>query len=209
MTAASLLSSPEIYPLMTTLWRTLAAFIASLLLAIVFALVGQINPLCKAVIKDLMSFVIRIPSIASISFFVLLCGTGALTIYLSVMTVVIPVACLGILGIYEKINPGMTTINRVYRVPFVRQAFYLYLPTLFGSFHAIFILSYSLTFKALIMAEFLGGLSGLGYGLMLRRETLDLNQLSAYILLIALAGLFSQSVLERCARWLTRHYAPI
>ncbi len=208
-TAATLLNATELHTLLTTLWRTLTAFLASLTLAVLFALAGQFNPLSKAVVKDLMSFIIRIPSIASISFFVLLCGTGYRTIYLSVMAVVIPVACLSTLGIYEKINPGLHTINRVYRVPFFRQALHLYLPTLFGSFHAVFILSYSLTFKALIMAEFLGGLSGMGYGLMLRRETLDLHQLTAYILLIALAGLFSQSLLERGIAWLTRRYAPL
>lgn len=194
---------------MITLGRTLTAFLASLTIAVLLALAGQFNPISKAVIKDLMSFIIRIPSIASISFFVLLCGTGYRTIYLSVMAIVIPVACLSTLGLYEKVNPGMHTINQVYRVPFIRKAWYLYLPTLFGSFHAVFILSYSLTFKALIMAEFLGGLSGMGYALMLSRETLDLHQLTAYILIIALAGLFSQSILERGITRFTRRYAPL
>lgn len=205
--ALKLINGAEIITLLTTLWRTFAAFALSLVLAIGFALLGQLSPLAKAVIKDLMSFVIRIPSIAAISFFVLLSGAGQLTIYFSVMTVVIPVTCLSILGIYEKINPGMQTINRVYRIPLHRQAIYLYLPTLFAGFHATFVLSYSLTFKALIMAEFLGGLSGMGYGLMLRRETLDLTQLTAYVLIIALVGMGSQSLLERLPVWWNKAYA--
>lgn len=209
ITALHLLNSSEAINLLTTLGRTLAAFLASLSLSVLFALAGQYNRLSKEVIKDLMSFIIRIPSIASITFFVLVCGAGPPAIYLSVLTIVIPVTSLSIIGLYEKVNPDLQTINRVYRIPFVRQAWYLYLPTLFGAFHAIFILSYSLAFKALIMAEFLGGLSGMGYGLLIRRETLDLHELTAYILLIALAGLFSQMLLERGVTLLTRRYAPI
>ena len=207
--ALRILSTDETLQLLITLQRTLLAFVASLGLAVLFALLGQYNRLSNDVIRDLMSFMIRIPSIAWITFLVLVCGTGRWAIYLSVLIIVVPVACLSVVSLYEKINPDLHTINQVYRVPFVRQAVYLYLPTLFAAFHAIFILSYSLTFKALIMAEFLGGLSGMGYGLLIQRETLDLTQLTAYILLIALVGFFSQLLLERGVAWLTRRYAPV
>lgn len=195
-----LLSWAELRNLLTTLGRTLVAFVLSLGCAVLLALAGQVRPVFSEVVKDLMSFLIRIPSIAAITFLVLLCGPGYLAIYLSVMVIVIPVACLSIIGLYEQLNPGLHTINAVYAVPFHRQARDLYLPTLVGSFHGIFLLSYSLTFKALIMAEFLGGLSGMGYRLMIHRESLDLERMTAYILIIALTGYASQKALEALGR---------
>ena len=207
--AFGIVASAGVRDVLITLLRTLNAFVISLALALLVALTGQYNRQLEDVVKELMSFLIRIPSIASITFFVLLFGTGPLTIYVSVACVVIPVTVLSISGLYEKLNPDLHTISRVYRVPYYRKVFYFYLPALFGAFQPIFILSYSLTFKALIMAEFLGGLSGLGYGLMIQRETLDLDRLTAYILLIALAGFCSQKLLELGMRWCTRRYAPV
>jgi len=207
--ALTLLTSKALLDILVTIGRTLTAFFISLMLAIMIALAGQYNTAVRGVIRELMSFIIRIPAIAAVTFFVLLFGTGQLTIYVSVVTMVIPVTVLSISGLYETINPGLTTVNRVYRVPFLRQALYLYLPTLFGAFEATFILSYSLTFKALIMAEFLGGLSGLGYGLMIQRESLDLEKLTAYILIIALVGFVCQKLLQGGLRLWTKRYAAI
>lgn len=203
----SIILSADVWDLFTTLYRTMIAFFMTLFAAVFIAIAAQYNRLTKEVVKDLMSFIIRIPTIAYITFYVLLLGAGLLTIYLAVVTAVIPVATLSIISLYDKISPDMHTINRVYRVPFVKQAFFLYIPYLFHSFHSIFLLSYSMTFKALIMTEFFAGLSGLGYGLMIQRETLDIERLTAYIMIIALVGFASQKGLEWCSRGYMRWYA--
>ncbi|MGM0416649.1 MAG: ABC transporter permease subunit [Thermodesulfobacteriota bacterium] len=190
-----------------TCMRTFCAFTLSLLCSVVMAVAAQSSDILQDTIRNLMAMVLRIPSIAIVTFCVLLTGAGKSALFLAVAAVVVPVTTLALMSLYTSIPDDLHAVNRVYRVPFFRQAVWLYGSRLLSGIHPIFTLSYSLSFKALIMAEFLGGFSGMGYELMLMRDSLDLGSLAAYILIIAAAGYMSQKLLEILAQWGSKRYA--
>jgi NitT/TauT family transport system permease protein len=150
----------------------------------------------KNYIKGILSFLIKIPNIAYVTYFILFLGIGYPTIVSVILTAAIPITSLHIISVFENLNYNTLIISDLYEIPFFRRVKYFYIPSLFESFNTIFVTSFSISFKSLIMAEFLGGLGGLGYGLVEKKESFQMDILMAYILFITILGIFFQNILE-------------
>ncbi len=174
----------------------IVAYFTTIFVSLVLSVLTINHKYFKSYLKDILSFLIKVPNIAYVTYFILFFGIGYPTIVSVILTAAIPITTLHIISVFENLNENTIIISELYKIPFLRRVKYFYIPSLFDSFNTIFITSFSISFKSLIMAEFLGGLGGLGYGLIERKETFQMDMLMAYILFVTILGILFQNILE-------------
>lgn len=187
-------------------FRLLVAYFFSMIIALILGFISQKWDLFHEAVEIISSSMLKIPNIAYLTFFMLFVGIGTPTIFLTITFSVIPTATLAILATLKQSDKNVIEISDIFNVPFHRRVFYFYTPTLITSLQSIFNLTFSLAFKVMIMAEFIAGMNGLGYKLVEKKASFNMDEVLAYILVIVIAGVISQKILEflvkKVKRWI-------
>ena len=191
------MSTPEQFiNVSVSMLRLVFAYVISLGVALFFALLSMKNLTVRTVVSDIMSALIKIPNIAYVTYFMLFIGIGTASVVSTVAVSVVPVITLSVLGVLDKLDKNVHIVSDIYKVPFLRRVRYFFIPGIFEAFHPIYLMSISMSFKTLVMAEFIAGMSGLGYGLVEQKETFQMQNVLAYIIIIVIVGILIQKILE-------------
>ncbi|ADR18037.1 ABC transporter permease [Calditerrivibrio nitroreducens] len=198
------------YDLLKNTWssllRLLFGYTISIITALILAITAQKYDIIKRSVSIISSSALKVPNIAYLTFFMLFVGVGDYTVILTIVVTLIPTITLSFLSVFDQLNRHVIEISDIFRVPFYRRALFFYIPSLVESFSSILSLTFSLGFKLLIMAEFIAGTNGLGYRLVEKKVSFNMDEVMAYILIIVISGILAQKGLEigfeRIKRWI-------
>ncbi len=186
--------------------RLFVAYLFSMLLSFILGFLSQKWKLFHEAIEIISSSMLKVPNIAYLTFFMLFVGIGTPTIFFTISFSVIPTATLAILATLKQSDKNIIEISDIFKVPFYRRVIYFYTPTIITSLPSIFNLTFSLAFKVMIMAEFIAGMNGLGYKLVEKKASFNMDEVLAYIIVIVISGVLFQKILEllvmRIKRWI-------
>ncbi|MCX8084285.1 MAG: ABC transporter permease subunit [Calditerrivibrio sp.] len=178
-------------------YRLILAYILSLFLSLVMALLSEKWGNISEGLLVVFSTMLKVPNIAFLTFFMLFIGIGTPTVMMTIIVSLVPTMGLAFMSVLKQADKHVIEISDIFRVPFIRRVFYFYLPSLVESFPPIFNMSFSLAFKVMVMAEFVAGMNGLGYKLVEKKVSFNMDEVIGYIILIVLTGVFFQSILEK------------
>jgi len=184
--------------------RLMAGYLISLIISIALAIISKKNDTILEVIEIITSSMLKVPNIAYLTIFMLFVGVGTPTVIATIVVSLVPTMTLSFLSVYKQINKHIEEISDIFKVPFLTRAVYFYLPTLMNSFYPIFIMTFSLGFKLMIMAEFIAGSNGLGYRLVEKKIGFNMDEVIAYIIIIVIVGVLLQKIFESIFRRVNR-----
>ena len=95
----------------------------------------------------------------------------------------------------REVDPTLLEVADPFRISRRKRLRHLFLPSLAGRIFSAALLALGFTWRSLVMAEFLGSTSGLGYRLSWARQNLDTEQMFAYLVVIVLISLSVERLL--------------
>lgn len=186
--------------------RLLFAYFIAILISVFLAVIAQRNDILNYLVESILSHLLKIPNVGYLTFFLLFIGIGTPTIITTIVVSSVPVITMALLGVLRQSNRHLLEISEIFNVNFKNRSFYFYLPTIFDGFYPIFSMSFSFSFKVLIMSEFIAGMNGLGYRLVEKKAEFSMDSVIAYIIIIVVAGIVFQKIIEyiflRIKKWM-------
>ncbi len=191
-----LLGGDTLYDLVFTFLRIMLLLLFVLCISALAVITALKSDALKNFIRELAALFVKIPTIAYITIFMILCGVNDFSIYLSILAVSVPFTILNLIAVFDKRDQNILDMAQVFNVRFLLLVRFYYENFLKESLQSLFVATFSLSYKALIMAEFLIGVNGLGRALVEYRNDLDMSGVLASVVLIALLGTLIQKGLE-------------
>lgn len=131
---------------------------------------------------------------------------GTLAQYVTLLTVVMsvtPVLFGAAVMMMQAVPQPLVEMSRVYRFSAWRRFRYVYLPPMMQAFLPTLSVAAGMSVKVTVMAELLASNHGLGALMAVSRETLDMADFMAYVILSVVMILFLEfGVLNTLRRWL-------
>jgi len=188
------------YELIDTIYfsfiRLFIGYMISLITSILLAIISKKNDMILKVIEIVSSSMLKVPNIAYLTMFMIFIGVGTPTVIATIIVSLVPTMTLSFLSIFKQINRHIEDISDIFNIPFAKRAIYFYFPTLMESFYPIFTMTFSLGFKLMVMAEFVAGTNGLGYRLVEKKMSFNMDEVIAYVIIIVIVGVFLQKIFE-------------
>ena len=134
----------------------------------------------------LLLLAINIPLIAWIALLLIWLGLGDGPPLFVILVTATPLVAVNVAQGVKELDPTLLEMAQFYQFSRSDRLQHLVLPALAGRIFAAMLLAMGFTWRVLVMAEFLGSTTGLGYRLSWARQNLDTDQAFAYILVIVL-----------------------
>ncbi len=189
-----------------TLGRGSVSFVVAMFLGTVLGLIMGCFPLVERALSPLLLLLINVPPIAWVVVLVLLFSVGTVVPILLTVSTTIPIVTMNILQGVRTLDGSLFEMARAFRVGKLHQARWILLPSLRGYMLAAAVLALRFTWRTLIMAEFLGSHSGIGYRLSWARQNVDMTDVIAYTIIILTTIVLLENVLCRFSRRVLRHH---
>ncbi|MDK2792325.1 MAG: hypothetical protein PWQ25_1188 [Deferribacteres bacterium] len=177
-------------------FRLFLAYVLSVVISVFFSVSSQFSKNIGALIETVMSSIIKVPNIAYLTIFMLIIGVGSYTVMATIAITIIPATTLAFIAILKQLDENILEVTDIFEVIYFKRIFYLYLPMIFESFYPVFQMSFSLGFKIMVMAEFIAGVDGLGYKLVEKKISFNIDELFGYVVIMTFTGIFFQKLLE-------------
>ncbi len=183
-----LLSNPNTYSdILNSFTRTIIGFIISLLIAVVFSLLGELLPPIRMMLSPLISILKSLPTAAIIIFFILLIGFKNAPYYI-VFILALPILLEGINTGFDNIDKELKDAMIIYgKSNRLYNLFKIKLPLTFSYISLAIITAFGLAFKAEIMSEVLIGstnMKGIGFNLYYAKYYVDVISLFSWTIII-------------------------
>ena len=190
--ALKLLGQGEVWTaILATVRRTLTAFFINLILAVVLAMTaGFIEPL-ELFLQPVITLLKSVPTMGVILLSLIWFGSEAAALFVTSL-IVFPILYLAVLGGIKQLDPKLTEMNRVFRIPLIRRVIYFYFPSVKPYLLTGIVSSLGLSIKIMISAEVLSQPSaGIGTMFQIERARLNTEGVFAWSLLVIIitAGL--------------------
>lgn len=196
---SGLVASPDFYiQLGTTLWRGLAAFSGALLIGIFLGLLMGWKAAFYQAFYPMIVLATNIPPVAWIALLLIWLGMGNGPPLLVVLATTTPLVAVQVAEGVRDLDARLLEMATVFHLSRPDRLRHIIFPALSGQIFAAALLALGFTWRALVMAEFLGSTNGLGYKLSWARQNLDTDLVLAYLVVIVLVS----SLLEALLRWL-------
>jgi len=182
---AQLASQPDFYrQLVTTAWRGAVGFVVAMILGIGLGLWMGGRERAHRFFHPLMLLATNVPPIAWITLLLIWLGLGDGPPMVVVVITTMPLVAVNVAQGVRELDPTLLEMADVFGLSQRNTLRHVVLPALAGRTFAAALLALGFTWRVLVMAEFLGSTSGLGYRLSWARQNLDTDQAFAYILVI-------------------------
>lgn len=193
----SILLSEDFYiDLFITVIRGVAAFVIS---AVISLISGIMIGRYRIIENALYPFVIGLNGIPRISWILLamiwLPFNSAIVIFIIVMTI-LPTMVMGIVDGYKEVPVQLLEMADIYKFSSISRIKNIFIPSMKPFILSSFRVASGLTWKSIIMAEFLTVNSGLGSAMGNARDILATDRVLAYTIIIILITHFNQSLLK-------------
>ena len=208
-----LLATPDFYQqLEATLWRGLLGFGGALLLGLLWGLLMGWRDALYHALRPLIVLMTNVPPVAWIALLLIWLGLGDGPPLLVVLATATPLVAVNVAEGVREIDPALLEMAAIFHFSRADRLRHVILPALSGRIFAAALLALGFTWRALVMAEFLGSTSGLGYRLSWARQNLDTDLALAYVVVIVLLSSGMESLLrawfDRLRRWEHRALHP-
>lgn len=184
--------------LFSTLKRVLIAFLFSLILALIFAVIAYLLPTFKVFFAPIVSVLRSMPVLAVLLMLIVWAGAGGAPIWVAFLSL-FPMLYTGYLSAIEGVDPALIEMSKVYKVPLKTRVLKLYLPTAAPTALKETGASLAFAVKLVVSAEVLAMTkNSLGFWLQEAKVGLDIPLLFAIITITVALGL----ILETLGIWL-------
>ncbi len=162
--------------------------------------------------QPLLLMATNVPPIAWIAILLIWLGLGDGPPLFVVIVTAAPLVAMNVAQGVRDLDPTLLEMADFYQLSPKHQLRHIVLPALSSRLFAAMLLALGFTWRVLVMAEFLGSTSGLGYRLSWARQNLDTDQAFAYVLVIVLLSLLIEygllRPLQRRWQWEPGQSAP-
>ncbi|MBN2395231.1 MAG: ABC transporter permease [Candidatus Atribacteria bacterium] len=180
-----------------TLGRVLVGFGLSLLIGSVLGLLAGFSKKIYEVIKPIFTVVESIPPIIWIIFAVIWFGLGHMPVIFAIMSIVTPIIFINFAQGVMDIDPDLIEMARAFSVKRSTELRHLYLPSITGYFFSSLSIGLGFTWRVVIMAEFIGSMTGIGNKINWAMLNLTTDQVFAYTLFIVSLGMLIEFLLVK------------
>ena len=181
----------------TTAWRGLVSFSGALLFGVILGLAMGWREGIYRLLHPLTTLLLNLPPIAWIALLLIWFGLGDWPPLLVVLATSTPLVAVNVAQGMREFDPTLLEMAAAFKFSRRKRLRHLFLPSLTGRIFAAALLALGFTWRSLVMAEFLGSTSGLGYRLAWARQNLDTEQMFAYLVVIVIISLAVERVLYR------------
>jgi NitT/TauT family transport system permease protein len=187
-----------------TFLRVLLSFSLALLFALVLAIPSGLFSRFYQLLSGPTKVMRAIPTMGVILFtLVWLDSEGAPFVVCAL--VVFPLLYEGIVGAIRSLDPGLIELHRVYRVPFFRQVWQFYLPSILPAFRGTLVAALGLNLKVMVAAEVLSQPAiAIGTAFQIERANLNTAGIFAWSLIVILLNVLLDLILTPLKRY-SRH----
>jgi NitT/TauT family transport system permease protein len=175
-----------------TIGRVLVGFVLSLILGAVFGILAGVSRKSYEIIKPIVFIIESVPPIIWIVFAILWFGLGNMPVIFAIMSIVTPIIILNLAHGIQDIDSLLLEMTRSFSIEKQTQFKYLYIPAITGYFFSAVSISLGFTWRVVVMAEFLGSMTGIGSQVNWAMLNLATDQSFAYTLLIVSLGLLTE-----------------
>jgi len=184
--------------------RTFARGLAGVLLANLIGIslglaAGAIRPLARLV-RPLLTALNACPPVVWISFAMVWMGSGGGVPVFVVAAATLPPVFLAVAEGVRAIDPRLTAMSRLYRVPTAVRLKGLIVPGAFPFWRAAFAYSAAAAWKVAAVAEFLGSPDGIGARIYWSYRRLEMAELYAWTIAIVAFGVAVDAGIARLRR---------
>jgi NitT/TauT family transport system permease protein len=175
-----------------TMTRVLSGFGLSLIVGAVLGTLAGVSKKFYEIIKPLVAIIESVPPIIWIIFAILWFGLGSMPVIFAIMSIVTPIMILNLAQGIQDIDPQLLEMTDSFSIRKQTQFRHFYIPAITGYFFAALSISLGLTWRVVIMAEFLGSMTGIGSQVNWAMLNLETNKAFAYTLFIVSLGLLTE-----------------
>ncbi len=192
--------------LLITLKRLVIGLAIGVGLGWVFGLLAGLGPRLRSFLEPLRWVGMTIPAIIIVGLAMVWFGLGDFTVIFTVALIVVPTMYINTLAGVLNLDPRLVEMGRVYHYPRRLMLTEIYLPGTASPALAGLTLATGIGVRAVVLAEVLAAMSGIGHSFSRAMSNLDTPGLFAWIvLLLALMALLEFGVLRplrrRVMRW--------
>ena len=188
------LASQKIFwlDILHTLSRAFSGFFLSLIIGSLIGIFAGLSNRLYEIMKPIIVVVENIPPISWVIVAIIWFGIGNFPPIFAIMSVGIPIIATNVANGVKGTEPSLIEMAHAFGVQRKTRLKDLYLPAISGYIFSAISIGLGLTWRVVIMAEFFGSMSGIGYKLNWARYNVETGDVFAYILVIAIIGLISE-----------------
>ncbi|MDR2617821.1 MAG: ABC transporter permease [Treponema sp.] len=169
-------------------YRVLVGYFWGALIGITLGFASGLSKLVERFVSPLVDVMRQIPMMAWIPLIILWFGIGELSKYIIIgKSVFVPIFVNTLQGI-RGVSNDYIEVAAVLEVPYFKRLFKVILPSAMPLIFTGLRLGAGFAWMAVVAAEMLAGLSGLGYGLLHARDFLESDKLIGLMVVIGVLG---------------------
>lgn len=165
---------------LATATSALGGFALASLIGAALGVLAGLQPFVRSALWPVVSIFQGIPPIAWVVLALIWFGSGGATVF-TVVIVTFPFAFVGALEGVRSSDAGLIEMARAFRAPAAQVLTDLYAPQMVSYLFPSLVTGLAIGWKVAVMAELLGGMSGIGAGLAVARTNLDTAAMLAWI----------------------------
>ncbi len=192
-----------------TVFRVLVASVLSFVIGISLGVLAGLNRSVYDLIMPVITIVENIPPIVWVVITIIWFGLGDAPPIFTIMSVEIPIVTVNVARGVQSIDRSLLEMAQSFNVGKLTQLRDLYIPAIASYVFSSISVGLGLAWRVVVMAEFFGSMSGVGYELNWARYNVETDVVFAYTLTIVFLGLGTEYLIinplkEWALRWQKR-----
>lgn len=178
-------------------YRVVIGYFWGAILGLFFGVTCGLSKVMERLVSPIIDMIRQIPTFAWIPLIILWFGIGETSKYIIIAKAVfVPIFINTLQGI-RGVFGDYIEVAEVLEIPYLKRLQKVILPSALPSIFTGLRLSAGNSWMAVVAAEMLGGLQGLGYGLLQAKDFLESDKLLALMFVIGIIGLVIDRVIRR------------
>lgn len=189
-----------------TAFGAIGGFLSGAAIGIALGLIAGVSPWIARAVRPAVTIILGVPPIAWVVLSLLWFGPGGLGPLMTTTLTTFPIVFAGTVQGTRTLDPGLADMASTFGAGPMVTFLDVRLPHLFAFLVPALATAHSIAWKSTVMAEAMGGGTGLGGALALARVNLDLGEamaliVAAVILLLVLDAVVLSPLQHRVDRW--------
>jgi NitT/TauT family transport system permease protein len=185
---------------LTTTLRVVVALAASFIIGLALAMVLYALQRVEGYVLPVVNLVMAVPVVCWVIFTILWFSMIEYRIAFVLVIVCAPIFLIDILDAMKSVPKQQREMARAFRPTRAQYYSKLILPATVPAILTSWKINLSLAIRVVTIAELVGAVSGIGYGLVIAKELFSIADVFAWTIILVVMLLFAQALLERVER---------